>query len=229
MTPGGVEVVVETSRRRTFAVAAGWAGWARAGRDEDEALDALWRAGPRYAAALAGTGIPFLPPRDRSMLVVVDRVPGTGGTEFGVPSVQLAGDAAPLDAAQLEREVAILRAAWAALDAAAERHAGDPLRTGPRGGGRDLPRMIEHVRGADEAYLAQLGARPPKGDGDPAAMDGLRAAAVAALRARALGLPIDDARRTAHPWAPRWYVRRAAWHALDHAWEIEDRAIGAEA
>jgi hypothetical protein len=25
-------------------------------------------------------------------------------------------------------------------------------------------------------------------------------------------------------WSPRYYVRRAAWYALDHAWEIEDRA-----
>jgi hypothetical protein len=25
-------------------------------------------------------------------------------------------------------------------------------------------------------------------------------------------------------WPPRYFVRRVAWHALDHAWEIEDRA-----
>ncbi|CAN5828742.1 hypothetical protein BH20CHL8_BH20CHL8_11020 [soil metagenome] len=25
-------------------------------------------------------------------------------------------------------------------------------------------------------------------------------------------------------WTPRYFVRRAAWHVLDHAWEIEDRA-----
>ena len=24
-------------------------------------------------------------------------------------------------------------------------------------------------------------------------------------------------------WSPRYFVRRVAWHALDHAWEIEDR------
>jgi len=24
-------------------------------------------------------------------------------------------------------------------------------------------------------------------------------------------------------WPARYYVRRAAWHVLDHAWEIEDR------
>ena len=25
-------------------------------------------------------------------------------------------------------------------------------------------------------------------------------------------------------WPPRYFVRRTAWHALDHAWEIEDRS-----
>jgi hypothetical protein len=24
-------------------------------------------------------------------------------------------------------------------------------------------------------------------------------------------------------WKPRYFVRRAAWHILDHAWEIEDK------
>jgi hypothetical protein len=26
-------------------------------------------------------------------------------------------------------------------------------------------------------------------------------------------------------WAPRYFVRRVAWHVLDHVWEIEDRCI----
>jgi hypothetical protein len=26
-------------------------------------------------------------------------------------------------------------------------------------------------------------------------------------------------------WLPRYAVRRVGWHALDHAWEIEDRAL----
>ena len=26
------------------------------------------------------------------------------------------------------------------------------------------------------------------------------------------------------PWGPRYAARRSAWHALDHAWEIEDRS-----
>jgi hypothetical protein len=26
-------------------------------------------------------------------------------------------------------------------------------------------------------------------------------------------------------WPPRYFVRRVAWHVLDHAWEIEDRIL----
>lgn len=41
---------------------------------------------------------------------------------------------------------------------------------------------------------------------------------------RARGEPPAPSRRTSPPWTPRYAVRRSAWHALDHAWEIEDRA-----
>jgi len=226
-----LRVILEVVRTRAFAVALDWPGWTRAGRDEAAALDALLRAGPRYAAALASGGVPFAPPPDASGLVVVDRLPGNAGTEFGAPSVRLPGDDAPLDDAALDRQAAILQGAWAAFDAAATRHVGDELRKGPRGGGRDLPKIIEHVRGADEAYLVKLGSRPPKGPAGgaagPESLAALHAAALATLRTRALGLPVPNASRAVTLWSPRWYVRYATWHWLDHAWEIEDRAIPA--
>jgi hypothetical protein len=201
-------------------------GWTRGARNADAALDALVRAGPRYGAALASGGMPFAPPPDGSGLVVVDRLPGNAGTEFGAPSLRLPGDEAPLEGAELERHASILRGAWASFEAAAARHAGDELRKGPRGGGRDLPKIVEHVRGADEAYLVKLGSRPPKGPGGPAPIEELHAAALATLRARALGLPVESPSRAVILWTPRWYVRYATWHWLDHAWEIEDRAVG---
>ncbi len=219
-----LRVALEVVRARAFAVAVDWPGWTRGGRDQDAALDALVRSGPRYAAALAATGVPFEPPADRSALAVVDRLPGNAGTEFGAPSVRLPGDDGPLTGEELERHAAILQAGWAAFEAAAARHAGDELRKGPRGGGRDLPRIIEHVRGADEAYLVKLGSRPPKGPTGPAPIEELHAAALATLRARARGLPVANASRAVTLWTPRWYVRYATWHWLDHAWEIEDRA-----
>ena len=50
-----------------------------------------------------------------------------------------------------------------------------------------------------------------------------RAVGLATLDAVANGRPIENPRNTRRPWSPRYFVRRSAWHALDHAWEIEDR------
>jgi hypothetical protein len=93
--------------------------------------------------------------------------------------------------------------------------------------------MVDHVRESDEAYVVQLGARVPRSGGsyDPVTARALRERAVreravSVLAAHAAGAPIEDASRVARPWTPRYYVRRAAWHALDHAWELEDRRIG---
>ncbi len=220
----GIEAVLEVTRRRTFAVAVDWPGWTRAGRTEDEALDALVRTGPRYAAVVAAAGFDLEPPAAPTELEVVARVAGTSTTEFGAPAVPLLGDDSPLDEVALARQAAILQAAWEAFEAAVIRHAGAVLATGPRGGGRDIAKMIDHVHDADRAYLVQLGARSPRTAAGPSPIADVHAAALAALQARARGLPVADPARVAKPWPPRYYVRRAAWHWLDHAWEIEDRA-----
>ena len=220
-----VDVVLEVVRRRAFAIAVAWPGWTRGGRDEDEALDALLRAGPRYAAVVAAAGIELGPPSDRAVLVVTARLPGDSGTEYGVPSLPLPGDEDPLGDAELGRQVAILRAAWAAFDAAVVHHADDELARGPRGGGRELAKIVLHAEDAERAYLNQLGVRPPQGPNGAVPIAEIRAATLATLRARVLGHEVENPNRVTRPWSPRRHLRRAAWHALDHAWEIEDRAL----
>jgi hypothetical protein len=46
-----------------------------------------------------------------------------------------------------------------------------------------------------------------------------------AFRAVARGKPVSDPDRVKKTWTPRYFARRVGWHVLDHAWEIEDRAI----
>ncbi len=157
-------------------------------------------------------------------LRVTDRLKGDGGTDFGVPGKAPSADDADVDAAEVERQAAILTACWAALDGAAAAADGVVLRKGPRGGGRDLDKILGHVFEAEQAYIKQLGSRPPKGDGSASDVALEREAAVETFNARALGRPVRDPRQTRRPWSPRYFIRRAAWHVLDHAWEIEDRA-----
>jgi hypothetical protein len=139
----------------------------------------------------------------------------------------LPGEDASLAGAQLRRQRGILEAAWAAFDAAAARAAGKELRTGPRGGGRTLEKMTNHVLEAEEAYLGQLGRRRPKppAAGPAARMRQVREAAAATLEALSRGDEPADPSGVRRRWTPRYFVRRSAWHALDHAWELEDRIV----
>ena len=159
-------------------------------------------------------------------LEVVERLPGNATTEFGAPGVAPKADERPLKPAELKRQMAILEACWRAFDRAADSARGAKLTTGPRGGGRDLPKMQNHVFEAEEGYVGALGSRPPRPRQASLvkASAALRANAVAALAARAAGKAVADPRNTKHPWSPRFYVRRSAWHALDHDWELEDRS-----
>jgi hypothetical protein len=221
-------VYVEPGTKRTFAGAIDWAGWSRSGKTEAEAVEALLAYADRYRAVLAASSVAGFPAATDGWAVdVVERVPGSSGTDFGVPSHPPSADGTTLEPAGAARLVAILEASWAAFDAAVEAARGHELRLGPRGGGRDLDKIVAHVREADASYLVSLGIRAPK---VPDADDAVKEAAVRkrageVLAAIAAGEPLEDANRVSKPWTPRYYVRRAAWHALDHAWEVEDRRL----
>jgi hypothetical protein len=218
-------VYLEIGPKRTFAGAVEWPGWCRSGRGEDEAIAALLAYAPRYALVAAAAGLTASAAADAD---VVERLKGGSGTDFGVPSVAPVADDRPLDAAELDRQSRLLSASWQAFDVAWREadEANLELRKGPRGGGRDLPKMLGHVLEAEEAYLGALGSRHPRMPGATAAdrMAVVRDTALEVLAARARGEPLADPRNTLHPWSPRYFVRRSAWHVLDHAWEIEDRS-----
>lgn len=224
-----VRVFVEAGKRRVFASALEWPGWCRSGRDEDAALEALAAYGPRYGAALAATGTLFSPPDDVTAFTVVDRAEGDATTDFGAPGIIIAADHEPVDDDASRRLLGVLQACWATFDAVAVRHEGAELRKGPRGGGREVNAIVDHVLDADGAYLRSLGGRWKREDGAPVAdeMARLRDAVVEVWSLRVVGEPPPRTPRAgAKPlWPLRYFARRSAWHALDHAWEIEDRAV----
>jgi hypothetical protein len=218
-------IYLEVASKRTFAGVVDWPGAERSGRDEAAAIEALVAALPRYERALGRVAASLSIPRSTDDVEVIERRGGGSGTEFGVPSHGASADERPVDEEELGRLIAILRAAWAAVDRAAEQAEGVELRKGPRGGGRELDRIVEHVLGAEEAYLREIGGRPKGLPADRVArMAAVREASIAALAERARGVEVEMGRRQRPWWTPRYFVRRSGWHALDHAWEIEDRA-----
>jgi hypothetical protein len=214
-----LKVYLEVGGRRTFAAALDWPGWCRVGRDEAGALQALFEYGPRYARVLRPARLGFQAPNAVSAFVVVDHLKGNATTDFGAPDMAPAGDAQPLDAAELHRLQAILKACWRAFDAAVEQAEGKTLRTGPRGGGRTLAGVAEHVLGAEKGYLSQLGGKVSQSE----SLEPTRQAILKTLKASARGEIAPYGPRGGKRWSPRYFVRREAWHVLDHMWEVEDR------
>jgi hypothetical protein len=220
-----IAVYLEVGSKRTFAGAVDWPGWTRSGRTEEDALDALAAYGARYAKVTQRAKETFDPPKSVDDFDVVERLTGGGGTDFGVPGEIPTADKRAIEGRELARLTRLLEASWATFDSAAKAARGKKLRTGPRGGGRDVPKMFSHVTDAEGAYLGMLGSRyrRPPGADDPAAVAQIRNAALVALGARSRGETVQQGSRPHKLWEPRYFVRRSAWHALDHAWEIEDR------
>ena len=215
-----VRVVLEVAAKRSFASAIEWPGWSRSGRSPDESLGRLVQYAPRYARVARLAKVDFAPPAGVADLEVVERVRGGSGTEFGVPGTAASAESERVAPARLDRLVALLEATWTTFDRAADKARGTHLRLGPRGGGRQVPKMVEHVREAEGAYLHQLGWKTDRS----APMEELRRAFVEAVRLRSAGKPFPEPNKVRSPWDPPYAIRRSAWHALDHAWEIEDRS-----
>jgi hypothetical protein len=213
-----VDIGEEVGDKRTFVWALDWPGWCRSGKTCDLAREALAAYRPRYALVALQAGLD-LPDVDVASLRVVDTGAGGGGTEFGVPSNITPADRRRVTGAEAERLANLVEAAWTVFERVA---AGAPalLRKGPRGGGRDRDKMIDHVLEADHAYAREIGLRlaEPKRS-NRKAIEAERAAVLDVLRQPSDGSPIADRK-----WTARYAARRIAWHALDHAWEMEDRS-----
>ena len=223
-----MDVYLEVGTKRVFAGALQWPGWCRSARDEGEALSTFFGYAGRYAQVVEGTDLrpALVVPKRAADLRIVERLTGDATTDFGAPSGAPAVDLMSVKPSDLRDLLAILQACWGALDRAAASAVGVELTKGPRGGGRDLAAILEHVRSAEASYARRIAIRPAP-DLSPDASSrraALRASLLDGLtRAVTEGIP-PVGPRGGVMWTPRYLVRRAAWHVLDHAWEIEDRS-----
>lgn len=220
-----IDVGIEAGKRRVFSIALAWPGWARSGKDEASAIQALLNYGPRYSAVIQSTEFAFDPPDKEDRYRVVERQDGNSTTEFGAPAMPFRIDANTLEEDDLHRFKSILTASWEAFDRALLASRGMELRKGPRGGGRDQQEILSHVIMADESYLSKLGWKFPKAEaGDPAdALYRAREAIMEGFEASVRGEISEKGPRGGLRWTPLYFVRRVIWHILDHTWEIEDR------
>ncbi len=216
-----VRVMLEHGKKkRVVACAFDWPGWDRSVRTGGDPVAALDEYRPRFAlvAARAGYGAEFDALGD---LEVVEEIEGIGMTDhYGVSGKPAAAEFEPMSEAALERKVALLQAAWATFDDTAARVSGE-LRKGPRGGGREKQKIIDHTNGSEiHEFAPKVGIKvPPETRDDPVALAAYRAAVVDAIR--------DHHARgaAARSWQLQFLIRRCAWHMLDHAWELEDRDL----
>ncbi len=212
------------SSRRVFAQALDWIGWCRAGKDEETALHQLVIAGPRYAPVAARAGLPFTIPASFEAFEVVERVPGNATTDFGAPAVLLEADQQPLTGADIEKLTSLLTACWSTFDDVflsipAELRSKKPEK------GRSPDAMRLHLLEADLMHLSGFG--PAYKHPDPARMTEQEAEVREQILAGLRAVPRDVApvlrRKAGFVWTPRFATRRSAWHALDHAWELQGR------
>jgi hypothetical protein len=214
-----LRVILEIGpKRRVAAGAMDWPGLDRWGTSEDDVLDKLRSYVPRYlsAATRAGLGTEFERSQD---IEIVERVTGSSSTDWwGVAHIpsQIEDEALTDDA--LERRLALLQACWDEFDQAV-RSAPDALTRGPRGGGRSRDEIVRHVYWSERHnWWRKVGLRH---DDDvrltSQQLAAYRAEYVDAIRAH------NAEGRKARRWPIQFLIRRTAQHAMDHAWEIEDR------
>lgn len=222
-----MDVYLEVGKKKTIASALEWPGWTRSGQDEASALRALCDYGARYAKVLRSTKLEFKPPARVTAFNVVERLEGNGTTDYGTPGLTSAYDEVDMDERQMEQSLSLMEACWKVLSEAAEAAAGKELRKGPRGGGRDLDKIIQHVVGGQSAYLQRIGYKLQQEEtaGMDEQIERSQEAIQEALEAAVHGDMPAQGPRGGRIWTPRYFVRRSAWHVLDHAWEIEDRIL----
>jgi hypothetical protein len=221
---GRLRVLIEEAPKgkRWVAIAADWPGLERNGPSEAAAIEKLLTYVPRYlkVARRARLGAELERQDEHE---VVGRHTGTGSTDFwGISFAPSDEDREAMDPATFERNASLLRAAWAEFDEVA-RGVSAELRKGPRGGGRSRDEIVGHVLRVESGDFARRVGVP-----EPAEWQELLPAKgrtahrdqfIEAMRA----WPAEE--KPLGKWTLPYLLRHAAYHVLDHAWEMEDRDL----
>lgn len=208
--------------KKVAAFAIDWPGWSRGAKTGSGAVELLeaYRSRYRPVADLAGLGPEF---GAAGPLELVEDHVGVGSTDFwGISFAPSSFEHEPMGDDELDRKLALLDAAWRYFDDVAARVSPE-LRLGPRGGGRSRDEIVRHTLGFERADLAKrVGIVvdpiiPPTPDGFGAH----RVEFLEALRTYSAEGRMPRGRS----WTIAMLLRHAAFHVLDHAWEMEDRDL----
>jgi hypothetical protein len=217
-----LRVLLEIGKgRKVVAAATDWPGLDRSGPTEEVAIERLLAYLPRYAgvAGRAGLGAELAEVLAGSTVEVIERTPGSSSTDFwGIAHVPSTFEREGVDAAGLERRIALLEACWATF-AEADATAPAVLLAAGRTEGRPRDRFRAHIVGSElHNFARKLGIRLEPADvATDDALAAYRERFVAAIRTFATdGKP-------ARSWPLAFLIRRTAQHPMDHAWELEDR------
>ena len=208
--------------KKVAAFAIDWPGWSRGAKAPDAAVELLEAYRERYRpiARLAGLEAEF--DRAGDLEIVEDHV-GVGSTDFwGISFAPSSFELAPMPEDELERKVALLEAAWQFFDDVAARVSLE-LEKGPRGGGRNRDEIVRHVIGNEVVDLAKkVGVLTDPDDFlTPEAIRAHREQFVEAMRDHNAQGKMARGRN----WTIPLLLRHTAFHALDHAWEMEDKDL----
>jgi hypothetical protein len=208
--------------KKVAAFAIDWPGWSRGAKTGPEAVESLEAYRDRYrpVAARAGLGSQF---DETGPLDIVEDHVGVGSTDFwGISFAPSSFELTPMGEDELERKLALLRAAWRFFDDVAARVSPE-MERGPRGGGRDRDEIIRHALGWERADLVKrVGVvADPVIPPTPEGLRSHRDEYVAALRTYNAEGRVARGRN----WTIALLLRHSAYHVLDHAWEMEDKDL----
>jgi hypothetical protein len=205
--------------KKVVAVAPDWPGLERGAKTGDAALERLTAYVPRYAevAKLAGMEAEFGAPKSAE---VVEEYAGVGSTDFwGISFAFSSIDLEVVSDEALERELKLMQAAWAFFDGVRKRVSAE-MQKGPRGGGRDRDRIVQHTFYAELDFSRKVGVKVPgETYRNEKEWEAYRKDYCEAIR------KFHAEGKMARKWPLRYLIRHTAFHTLDHAWEMEDKDL----